>query len=249
MPTPTRFGIQGLMPAFKPELAVKRAFSLPFGGPTGSGGAWAQGTALGCVQVAAQSEVATLTIGGSPTGGTFKVTFTGDKPYITAAVAFNVSLANFQAALIAAVPEFAGNITVTGTAGSSYVVTFNTNLQKQRIGGNFTVDISALTGGTPTGSWARTTRGSCGLAQMDAYDSSANNHLDGFLEYDTTLTPGGALVPTGVAGALGAAGQPFQPAVYVEGIFDPNDLVGVDANAYTLGKLTKFEGGLYARLI
>jgi hypothetical protein len=193
--------------------------------------------------------LATLTIGGSPTGGTFKVTFTGDRPYQTAAMAYNVSTANFQAALIAAVPEFSGNVAVTGTAGSSYVVTFNTNLANQRIGGLFSVDISALTGGTPTGSWARTTRGSCGVAQMDLYDSSANNHLDGFLKYDTNLTPGGALIPTGVAGALGATNQPFQPAVYIEGFFDPNDLTGVDANAYTLGTLSKAEGGLYVRLV
>lgn len=249
MSIPTRFGIQGLMPAYRPDLAVKRTFSLPFGGPTGVGGAFAQGQALGCVQVAAQNEVATLTVSGSPTGGTFTPVLTFDKPYSLGALAYNISTANFQAALVAAVPEFDGNVTVTGTAGASYVVTFGTNLADQRIGGLFAVT-AALTGGTsPTAAWARTTRGSCGVAQMDLYNSADNNFLDGFLKYDTTLTPGGALVPTGVAGALGAAGQPFQPAVYTEGFFDPADLVGVDANAYTLGKLTKAEGGVYARLI
>lgn len=249
MAIPQKFDIQGLQPAFAEKALIARAFSLPYGGPTGVGGAFAQGQALGAVAVAVQSEVATLTIGGSPTGGTFTVSFTGHRLYQTDPMAFNVSLANFLAALVAAVPEWAGNAAVTGTPGASYVVTFNAALANQRVGGLFGVNVGGLTGGTPTGSWARTTRGSCGLAQMDLYSQGSNNAVDGFLRHDTALTPGGALVPAGMAAAFVSGGQPFQPSVYVEGIFAAADLVGLDANTYTLGKLTKHSGGLHARLI
>jgi hypothetical protein len=250
MSIPTHFGIQGLQPAFANELGVKRVASLPWGGPLDGSGKWAQGLALGCPGVAVQSEVVTLTIGGSPAGGTFTVSFTGGGgSYVTSAMAYNVSTAGFLAALIAAVPEWSGNVGVTGTAGSSYVLTFSNNLANQRIGGLFTANVGSLTGGTPTGTWVRTTRGSAGLAQMDAYSQASNNFIDGFLKYDTTLSPGGALVPVGIASAAVAAGQPFQPTVYQEGIFNAADLVGLDANAYTLGKLFKMSGGLYVRLI
>jgi hypothetical protein len=234
----------GLQPKCAPGRAVPRVGALPFGGPTDGSGKFLQGQAFGDVQVAAQSEVATLTIGGTPTGGTFYVTYTGDKVYQTAPVAFNVSLANFLAALVAAVPEWAGNVAVTGTPGASYVVTFNTNLANQRIGGLFGVNIAALTGGTPTGAWARTTRGSCGDGQLDVYSQGSNNHVDAFLKYDTTLTPGGSAIPVGAAAPFASPNQPFQPTVYATGIFDPADLVGLDANAYTLGTLVKKLGGL-----
>lgn len=248
MPLPTRFGIQGLMPAYAPGLAVERVGALPWGGPTGTGGKWSQGQALGAVGVTAQSEVATLTISGSPTGGTFRPLLTFDKLYDLGNLAYNITLANFQAALIAAVPEFAGNVTVTGTAGTTYTCTFNNNLANQRIGGLFSVT-AAFTGGTsPAAAWARTTRGSSGVGQLDAYSQASNNRVDAFLKYDTVLTPGGALVPDGVASALLAAGQPFQPTVYVAGIFNVADLVGLDANAYTLGKLAQQNGGLQAYL-
>jgi len=249
MALPTRFALQGLMPAFAAHLAVERVGSLPWGGPLDGSFVFKQGSALGAVQVAAQSEVVTLSISGAPTGGTFTPVLNFDKPYVLPAQAFNVTLANFQAALIAAVPEFNGNITVTGTAGTTYTCTFNNAFANQRIGGLWSVT-NAFTGGTtPSAAWARTTRGSCGLAQLDLYSQASNNHVDAFLRYDTTLTPGGGLVPSGMAGSVPGLNQPYQPTVYIEGIFDPNDLVGVDANAYTLGTLLKTLGGLYARLI
>ncbi|AMV24581.1 hypothetical protein VT84_09310 [Gemmata sp. SH-PL17] len=253
MGAPVRFGMFGLQPALSPELAVPRVGALPFGGPTGTGLAFSQGQALGDVQVAAQSEVATLTFTGAATGGTFNVSFIGDKVYQTPNLAYNISLANFQAALIAAVPEFAGNLTVTGTAstsgtGGTYTCTFNTNLANQRIGGLFVVS-TALTGGSsPAGAWARTTRGSCGPGQLDVYNSSTNNRVDAFLKYDVTLSPGGSVVAPGAAAPFTSPNQPSQPTVYFEGVFNESDLVGLDSNAYTLGKLTKMPGGL-ARLI
>lgn len=254
MGAPIRFGIFGLQPKCAPRRAVPRVGALPFGGPTDGSGYFKQGQALGAVQVAAQSEVVTLSFTGGATGGTFGVTITLDKAYVISGLAYNISLANFQAALVAAIPEFAGNLTVTGTAstsgtGGTYTCTFNNNLANQRIGGLWAVS-AALTGGTsPAGSWARTTRGSCGLNQLDIYDSSANNHVDAFLKYDTALTPGGSPIAPGVASAFTSPNQPFQPTVYTTGIFDPNDLVGLDSNAYTLGTLIKKEGGSLVELL
>jgi hypothetical protein len=252
MGTPTRFGIFGLQPAYAPGRAVERVGSLPYGGPTDGSGYFPQGSLLGGVQVAAQSEVATLTIGGTPTGGTFIASWQGTNAvvYQTTALAFNVSLANFLAALIAAIPEWSGNVAVTGTPGSSYVVTFNTNLANQRIGGLFGVNISALTGGTPTGSWARTTRGSCGLNQYDLYSQGSNNHADAILKYDTYLSPGGSNnPPAGAASAFDSPNQPYQPTVYVTGIFAAAGVPNVDANAYTLGTLIKKDGGVNLELL
>lgn len=245
MATPIQYDQQGLMPAWAAHLAVSRAVNLPFGGPTNSGGAFLQGQALGAVGGSAQAEVATLAIGGTPTGGTFTVSFTGDKVYQTTALPFNVATAAFQTALGIAVPEWAGNVTVTGTAGSSYVVTFSALLAAQRIGGLFGVNITNLTGGTPTGAWTRTTRGSCGAYQYDLYSQASNNDVDAFLEYDATLSPGGSRVTEFGT----ASGQPYQPPAFVEGLFLASALVGLDSNAYTLGKLTKKQGGAYVRLI
>lgn len=239
------YGQQGLMPALESGyLAVSLGVSLPFGGPTGVGGAWLQGQAVGAVGTAAQNEVATLTISGTPTGGTFTPSFTADKVYTLPAQAYNVSLANLQAALETYIFG-AGNVVVTGTPGASYVLTFGSLLGNRRIGGLFSAT-HALTGGTsPNATWARTTRGSAGVFQYDAYSQASNNDVDGFLKYDYLSDPTGARVTD--AGV--ASGQPFNPAIWIEGIFYASELLGLDANAYTLGKLTKKAGGQFVRLI
>ncbi len=67
------------------------------------------------------NEVQTVTISGAPTGGTFTLTFNGAT---TAAIAYNASTADVQSALQALSTIGSGNVTVTGTAGSSYTVAF-----------------------------------------------------------------------------------------------------------------------------
>lgn len=88
----------------------------------------------------ATAEVHTATVTGSPTGGTFTLTLPG---YGTsAAMAFNVTTAAAQTALRLA---WGLSVTVTGTAGTSYVITYPT------ASGNVptaTADASLLTGGT-----------------------------------------------------------------------------------------------------
>lgn len=87
----------------------------------------------------------TLAIGGTPTGGTFTLTFNGKT---TTAQAFNAATATVQAALVALSTVGTGNCTVTGTAGTSYVMTYSGSAAN--LPGLMTVDGSLLTGGTPT---------------------------------------------------------------------------------------------------
>lgn len=83
---------------------------------------------------AGTSEVETVTITGTPAGGTFTLTFDGET---TAPIAYNATAAAVQAALLA-LPSFrTGDVVVTGSAGGPYTLTF---------GGDFaTEDVATLT--------------------------------------------------------------------------------------------------------
>lgn len=101
------------------------------------------------------AEVQTITITGAPTGGTFKSTVQGIGSITPV---YNITTAALATALSALV-GFA--VTVTGTPGSSYVVTFAP--QEGNIA-QMTVDGSGLTGGTtPTASVATGTPGTSGV--------------------------------------------------------------------------------------
>lgn len=65
-------------------------------------------------------EVQTLTITGTPTGGTFSLTYNGVT--VASAIAYNATGATLQTALEAFFGV--GNITATGAAGGPYTVTF-----------------------------------------------------------------------------------------------------------------------------
>jgi hypothetical protein len=67
------------------------------------------------------NEVQTATITGSPTGGTFTFTLDGET---TAAIAYNATAATVQAALLAMSNLNPGDVTVTGSAGGPYTITF-----------------------------------------------------------------------------------------------------------------------------
>lgn len=102
----------------------------------------------------ATAEVQTVTITGTPTGGTFNLTLPG---YGSATgLAYNITTAALATALSAA---WGITVTVTGTAGTSYVITFPTTA-----GDVPTISASsALTGGTtPTVTVAVTTPGVAG---------------------------------------------------------------------------------------
>lgn len=126
----------------------------------------------------AASEVQTITISGTPTGGTWTLSWYGT--VIT--LAFNVTTTALQTALQAIQSIGTGNVTVTGTAGASYVLTFagalaNTFLDLA------VVDGSGLTGGTtPAASIAMTTAGSGAAPTVLTMEPVVGNQLDVFMD-------------------------------------------------------------------
>lgn len=110
------------------------------------------------------NEVQSLTITGTPTGGTFTLTLDGQT---TAAIAFNATAAAVQTALAALSTIGAGNVACTGgpLPGSAVTITFQGDL-----GGTNVSQITAtgsLTGGTtPTVNVATTTPGSGALTAV-----------------------------------------------------------------------------------
>lgn len=122
-------------------------------GPYANAGAPDQGT----------NEVQTLTIGGTPTGGTFKLAYDG---YTSAAITWSATnttlLANIQAALNA-MPNVGTNGIVaaagTLTAGiGTITLTFGANLINLVVP-SMTVADNSLTGAAPTLAVAETTPG------------------------------------------------------------------------------------------
>lgn len=107
---------------------------------------------------AAASAVQTITITGTPTGGTFSFSFGG---VTIVGLARNVSTTDLQTALTGMPTIGAGNVTVTGTAGSSYVLTFGGTMANKPL--PLGVVVGSLTGGSnPTIGIAETTRGTAG---------------------------------------------------------------------------------------
>jgi hypothetical protein len=139
------------------------------------------------------SEVQTLTQTGSPTGGTFKLSFDG---YETASIAYDADAATIQAAL-EALPSI-GTGGVTGGGGplntTPVTVTFAGNLGKKAVP-LMTLSANALTGGTtPTVGIAETTPG---------VDATGRGAPKAALLLDTTnaklyINTGTALAPTWV---------------------------------------------------
>lgn len=250
--------LQGELPLFHYGPAPTRAVNLGVGGPYGVGGAWPKGALLGCPSSAAANEVITHTVSGSPTGTKLTLTYTADKVY-TATTANAVGANHATLAQVKDMYESifgAGTVTVTGTPGTSYVVTFGGLLANTRVNGKLAIAGTFTAGTSPAVTATRTTRGNCGAAQHDWYDGSGGicNEIDAVLAWDTTLDPTGARV---TEPGRGAVGQQSQPTGYVGGYFDPATLfmftsgaaAAVDANAYTLGKLIKKAGGAIARLL
>lgn len=103
------------------------------------------------------NEVQTLAITGTPTGGTFTLTYSGQT---TSAIAYNASAATVQAALVALSNVGTGQVTCTGGAlpGASVVITFGGTLANTDVAA--ITSSSSLTGGTsPAIAITETTKG------------------------------------------------------------------------------------------
>jgi hypothetical protein len=113
--------------------------------------------ATSALSTTAASEVQTVTMTGTPTGGTFTLSFQGQT---TAPLAYNIAAAAMQTALQGLTTIGSGNATVTGTG--PWVVTFSGTLANQGVD-LLVANGAGLTGGTsPTVAAARTTPGKTG---------------------------------------------------------------------------------------
>lgn len=259
MPGFIDYPLQGVMPAGRPELAIKQSFSLPVGGPLGVGGGYAQGQALGLVGGVVANEIKTATVTTNGATGMIgywayyaDITYSGLQvaALTTNAVSAFPTAAQMQAALIAAVPLWSGNVAVTGSTGGPYSLTFSSMLAARKIGGLLQFIVSSSTGGPPTVAITVATTGCSGAFQADTYNSSTLNRFDGILQYAATPGPLGSEITE-----FGSTGQPRNGyTVYTKGLFQvgaigatsnpsgPAGVVGLDANAMTLGKAVYFGG-------
>lgn len=132
--------------AFQPMRRLKSG--LPLGKVTASG--------LYAPYAGATSEVQTVTVTGSPTGGTFTLTWSGQT---TSAIAYNATAATVRTALEALSNINVGDVTVTGNAGGPYTVTFGGQYLGDDVA-QMTASGTSLTGGsTPAVGVATTTAG------------------------------------------------------------------------------------------
>lgn len=92
------------------------------------------------------NEIQTATITGTPTGGTWTLTFQGQT---TASIAHNAAAAAVQTALEALSTIGEDNVTVTGSAGGPYTITFVGDLAELNLPLMTAADV--LTGGTSPG--------------------------------------------------------------------------------------------------
>lgn len=214
---------EGLIPSRDPNDARLESAKL-------APGRYAKGQAVGLYATgAAQNEIQTATVGGSPTGGTFRLALDG-KP--TAALAYNASAAVVQAALEALPNVGAGNVGVA-LSGSVYTVTFQGELANQDIP-LLTLFSNNLTGGSsPTVTPATTQVGRAAGAYWGPYDDSASNGLQtcrGFVRYPTEVGLNGVHAVNSSIWGEPAEGKRSAP-VYVAGTFECSKLVNLDANA------------------
>jgi hypothetical protein len=121
------------------------------------------------------AEVETVTITGSPTGGTFTLTIpaVGDQPaQTTIPIAFNATAATVQAALTALSRFGPSGVVVTGSAGGPYTLTFDTRFPNLP---TLTSNATLLTGGTPVITNVVTTAGGALGGMYGPYDPAATD--------------------------------------------------------------------------
>lgn len=146
--------------------------------------------------VAGTTEVQTLTIGGTPTGGTFKLAFDG---YTTAAITWsstNNTLRDNVDAALEALPNIGtgGVTTAVGTMTSgvgTLTITFAGNLVKKVVP-LITVADNSMTGTAPTAAVAETTPGVDVTARGAKIGATLTDTTNGILYINT----GTAISPT-----------------------------------------------------
>lgn len=213
---------QGLQPCIYPELARTDAVKL-------ATGTYAAGTVIGQMStLTAANDVQTITVTGTPTGGTFRLLFNGVE---TANITFSETAATLAAnitAALEALPQIgSGNVT-TSASVTVPAVTFQGALaaQWQPL---MTVSVNGLTGGTsPAATIAHTTPGRSAGSMWRAYDdgqSDGTNIAKAVLQYPYTVTPDGRHYN----GTDASGKYDLNASAYIRGFFRTADLTGLDA--------------------
>jgi hypothetical protein len=137
------------------------------------------------MQVTATNEVQTLSISGSPTGGTFTLTFGGQT---TAAIAYNAAASAVQSALQALSSIGSGNVACSGGSlpGTAVTITFQGTMANTHEA-LITANSSGLTGGTsPTAVLTETTTGGNRGALYTRKDGGSWTLVTGTYYYSAT---------------------------------------------------------------
>ncbi len=228
---------QGLSPCIYPELARTDAGRyLP--------GTYVAGQVLGQkTGLTAVNEVQTITFTGTPTGGTFRLTFNGVETANITFVAVAATLAANITAALEALPQIGtGNVT-TSASLTVPAVTFQGALAGQEQPA-LSVSRNDMTSGTTAGaSVAETTPGQTAGGAWGAYDDAASNGLQiakAINQYALTVTPDGKHYSGG-----GNTGNALLCAsFYIQGYFRTADLTGIDAAGVAdLGKIKEGDIG------
>jgi hypothetical protein len=126
------------------------------------------------------NEVQAVTIVGTPTGGTFNMTYDGQT---TAAIVYNATALNVQTALEALTNINPGDVAVTGAAGGPYTVVFGGTLGARDVV-LMTANGTALTGGTNPDVVIATTTPGVGVSGIAEHDI----HFINGVNFDTQTT-------------------------------------------------------------
>lgn len=188
----------------------------------------AKGTVMRELIGTQQNDVQTITITGTPTGGTFTVSING---FVTPAIAYNATAATLQAALEALDQVGTGNITVTGGPGpgTAYVLTGSNDFANRPL--PVAVVAGSFTGGSsPAIANVHTTTGHPGSGLFVAYSGGTSGAACGVLAQRTITSTGGYLIVSG-----GSAGVTTQRSatMYNGGDFYTSELPGLDSTTIT----------------
>jgi hypothetical protein len=158
-----------------------------------------------------RSEVQTVTITGSPTGGTYTLTFSGQT---TAAIPYNATAAQVKAALEALSNINVGDVAVSGGPhpGTAVAVTFGGQYMGDDVA-QMTASGASLTGGTSPAVTVATSTAGGGASASDGTEVFA-----GFLATESMFAPGS----TKTSGALLWYGEVYADLCPVP--FDPTDV-------------------------
>lgn len=230
----TTYTGDGIVPCWAPQEALTDAVQL-------IPGTYLAGTVIGQqTTLTATNDVQTLTVTGTPTGGSFIIGFNGD---VSTAIAFNAAVADVQAVLDAMPQIGVGGTVVSGSGalpGNAMTVTFSGSTLAGRTMPAFTVISNSLTGGSsPAAAWAHTTPGTTLGGAWAAYNDSLS---DGTNIARAILKFGGTVDTFGNHKFGGGEWSSKQrtASAYIKGYFKTKQMVGIDANGCAdLGRVVR----------